>query len=226
MKPIDRLLITILALILAVGLVILSVSERAPAVKKGNTSLTEQSIDYSTIQNERPAISEANTKASEHTVSEIGGVVAEVYKEIIERSQLAAKSTDAITDNFSKDEYAQLLAILAKHAKYCHGTSECRVGDFRLTPVILDGDGKQQFIVQHDEYCGSGGCTTLLMSEGTKHVWKRLAGVFGYISVEPTSTHGKKDIKFSLKVYRDKGGWYMVDKKYSWSGQEYIISAN
>lgn len=226
MKPIDRLLIAILALIFGVGLVILSVAERVPDAKKGNTSSTEPSTEYSTTQNARPTISEANTKASEQTVSEIGGVVAEVYKEIIETSQLAARSTDAITDNFSKDEYAQLLAILAKHAKYCHGTSECRVGDFRLTPVILDGDGKQQFIVQHDEYCGSGGCTTLLMSEGTKHVWKRLAGVFGYISVEPTSTHGKKDIKFSLKVYRDKGGWYMADKKYSWSGQEYIINAN
>lgn len=137
MKTIDQLLKTILALIFAFALIILSVPERLPVVKKDNTSSTEQSTEYLTTKNEQLAISEASTKTSERAVSEIGGIVAEVYKDIIENSQIAARSTNAITDNFSKNEYAKLLTILAKHSKYCHGTSECSVGNFRLTPVNL-----------------------------------------------------------------------------------------
>ena len=124
--------------------------------------------------------------------------------------------------NFSEETFAALQSILDKHAEHCPGTTKCNVNRFSLYPVDLDGDERPEFVVTHRDYCGAGGCTTLLMAEGPERTWNRLASVFGDISVEPTLTRGRKDLRFTLKVYRTEGGWYMGNRKFTWSGSEYI----
>ena len=135
-----------------------------------------------------------------------------------------SKTEEALSNSnhFSQDHSVKLQSLLAGHKENCPSISTCQVNDFTLYPEDIDGDDKPEFIVTHKGYCGSGGCTALLMAEGSDQSWQPLADVFGFISIDSTSTLGKKDIHFYRKVYRNEGGWYMEGKKFFWTGNKYI----
>lgn len=174
-----------------------------PAIVAGNTS---------------NAVSDDAPKSTK-TIEEI---VASAYGPIIEASQRAEYSTEVVTSDFPENIYVELQSLLVNQAEHCSGNKKCVVNEFTLYSEDIDDDDRPEFIVTHSDFCGAGGCKTLLMAEGSDHTWHRLASVFGDISVDSTSTLGKKDIHFQRKVYRTEGGWYIAQRKFVWSGNKYI----
>lgn len=130
----------------------------------------------------------------------------------------------AISDNFGKDTFADLLSLLSKPDFQCSSGGNCEVNSFTLEPVNINGDGKNEYIVTHGGYCGSGGCTTLLMAEATDKTWAPLASTFGSLNVMTGATKGYRDIQHILKIYPSNRPWYMAAQKFSWSGREYLAN--
>lgn len=130
----------------------------------------------------------------------------------------------AISDNFDDDTVAELLSILSNFAVYCPGEGACEAKGFRLEPIDVNADGKNEFVVSNGGYCGSRGCTTLLMAEATDKAWVPLAGTFGNLNVMTVSTKGYRDIQHTLKIYPPNGPWYVAAQKFSWSGREYVAN--
>lgn len=133
----------------------------------------------------------------------------------------------AISDEFNNDTFAELLTILSKPALQCPSGGACEINGFTLEPIDINGDGKNEFIVTHGGYCGSGGCTTVLMAKTSDKTWAPLAGNFGGISVLENSTNGYRDIQRTHKIYVYSDGplpWYMATQKFSWSGREYVAN--
>ena len=136
-------------------------------------------------------------------------------------------ASKAISDNFNDDTFAELVSILSKPTLQCPSVGSCEIKQFTLEPVDINGDGKNEFIVTHGDYCGSGGCTTVLMAKASDNKWAPLAGNFGGISVMEKSTKGYRDIQRFHKIHLYTGGpmpWYMAAEKFSWSGREYVVN--
>lgn len=136
-------------------------------------------------------------------------------------------ASKAISDNFGDDTFADLLSILAKPTLQCPSVGSCEIKRFTLEPVDINGDGKNEFIVTHGDYCGSGGCTTVLIAKASDNKWAPLAGNFGAISVTEKSNKGYRDIQRTHKIYIYADGplpWYMATQQFSWSGSEYVAN--
>lgn len=141
--------------------------------------------------------------------------------------QKVNSASKAISDNFGNDTFADLLSILSKPDLHCPSGGTCQIRGFTLKPIDINGDGKNEFIVTHGDYCGSGGCTTVLMAKASNNAWAPLAGNFGDIRVMAESTKGYRDIGRIHKIYTDSNGplpWYMAAQKFSWSGREYVAN--
>lgn len=138
--------------------------------------------------------------------------------------QKVDSASKAISDNFGDDTFADLLSILSKLALHCPVEGTCETKSFTLKPIDINGDGKNEFIVTHGGYCGSGGCTTLLMAKASDNTWAPLAGIFGSLSVMPESTKGYRAIQHIGKIYPPDGPWYNAAQKFSWSGHEYVAN--
>jgi hypothetical protein len=141
--------------------------------------------------------------------------------------QKVNSASKAISHNFGDDTFADLLSILSKPTLHCPPGGTCEIKRFTLEPVDINGDGKNEFIVTHGGYCGSGGCTTLLMAKSSDNIWAPLAGNFGAIRVMAESTKGFRDIQIQRfhKVYLDSNRpspEYTAAQKFSWSGREYV----
>ncbi len=137
-----------------------------------------------------------------------------------EKNNSASK---AISDNFGDETLADLLSILSKPGLHCPSVGSCEIKRFTLRPVDINGDGINEFIVTHGDYCGSGGCTTVLMAKVSDNKWAPLAGNFGGISVLEESTKGYRNIQRTHKIYSNGPlPWYLATQKFSWSGREYV----
>lgn len=133
----------------------------------------------------------------------------------------------AISDKFDDDTFADLLAILSKPDLQCSSGSACEINGFTLEPIDINGDGKNEFIVTHSYYCGSGGCTTMLMAKASNNAWVPLAGNFDVdgLGVLENATNGYRDIQHSHKIYSDGPlPSYVATQKFSWSGREYVAN--
>lgn len=132
---------------------------------------------------------------------------------------------EALYNNFNDDTYDDLLTILSNLALHCSFQSTCDTNGFTLKRIDINSDGSNEFLVTHGSYCGSGGCTTVLMAQDSDHKWTPLAGNFGDINLLTGSTKGYQDIQYSYKTYTNLIGplpWYMAAQKFSWSGREYV----
>jgi len=134
------------------------------------------------------------------------------------------KPPKAIQDWLGDERLAEVAGILSNRSAHCPTNGLCESGRFILEPVDINADGKNEYIVTdtHRDFCGSGGCTTVLLSEAADHSWKVLAGVFGGISVLSGSTKGYRDIQHVAKAYLDGGGFYHKAQEFSWVGHEYV----
>lgn len=130
----------------------------------------------------------------------------------------------AISDKLGNDTFADLLSILSKPDLRCSSGGNCEVNGFTLEPVDINGDGKNEYVVTHGGYCGSGGCTILLMAEAANKTWAPVASTFGSLDVMAASTNGYRDIRHILKIYPSTGPWYVAAQKFSWSGREYLAN--
>lgn len=130
----------------------------------------------------------------------------------------------AISDNFGDDTFAELLSILANFTVHCPEEGTCKAKEFTFRPIDVNADGKNEFVVTNGDYCGSGGCTTLLMAEASDKTWAPLASTFGSLNVMTVSTRDYRDIQHILKIYPSNGPWYQVAQKFSWSGREYVAN--
>ncbi len=142
----------------------------------------------------------------------------------VEPNQEASSASKVITDNFDDNTIAGLLSILSEPSLHCPLDGACEIKRFTLEPIDINGDEKSEFIVTHRDYCGSGGCTTLLMAKAD-NTWTPLAGIFGSLSVMKVSTKGFRDIQRIQKSYRCSDcpfPWYMVAQTFSWTGREYV----
>ncbi len=139
-------------------------------------------------------------------------------------SQKVEAPPKAIGETFSKDDNADLISILSNRTAHCPRTGTCEIKEFTLEPIDVNADGKHEFIVTHDGYCGSGGCTTVLMAKASDNSWAPLAGIFGGIRIMATSTNGYRDIQLSERLYPTSEPWNNRDQKFSWSGHKYVAN--
>lgn len=118
--------------------------------------------------------------------------------------------------------FEQLQASLSKIRLVCQSSSDCEIDGFRLVPIDINHDDKYEFIVTHNDYCGAGGCTTLLISESADKKWSITTSTFGSIEGLTSITNGYIDIRYVYKIYPPDKPWYMAAQKLSWSGLTYI----
>ena len=124
------------------------------------------------------------------------------------------------TESLAEEEKNKLLAILLSDASNCLGDTACEFGRFSLLPVDIDLDGKAEYLVTHNDYCGSGGCSTFLFAKDTSG-WRQIASAFGWVSLAKTQRNGHRNLVLESKVYRPAGGWDMSSKEYFWAGNGY-----
>lgn len=145
----------------------------------------------------------------------------------VKPDQKVTSASKANSDNFGNDTFADLLSILSKPDLHCPSGDTCQIKRFTLESVDINGDEENEFIVTHGDYCGSGGCTTVLMAKASDKTWAPLAGNRGGIRVKAESTRGYSDIERIHKLYTNSNGplpWYTAAEKFSWSGREYVAN--
>ena len=95
--------------------------------------------------------------------------------------------------------------------------------------VDLKGEGKREVIVYvtGDFFCGSGGCTTLILTpkDSTYSVVKKMPTTRLPIRVLTTKSNGWLDIGIMTRVWYGEGNVYAREEKLSYNGKSYRSSA-
>ena len=123
---------------------------------------------------------------------------------------------------FNKEILRDALEIASNYDKHCPDEGECNVNEFAFIPTDLNSDGTKELIVTNRGFCGSGGCTSLIISKNTSEEWSVLVSLFGFINVLSSKKNGFNDILYITKIYPSDEPWYLAGQKFSWSGHEYV----
>lgn len=123
--------------------------------------------------------------------------------------------------SLNAEDAKQLVTILNSKTNTCSFNAKCSLGKFDLLPVDIDADGKSEYLVTVDGYCGSGGCSTFLYKEYPSTGWRQIAGAFGWVGISKNQHNGYLNLVVQNKVYRSTGGWDMSTQEYTWSGSVY-----
>ncbi len=138
-----------------------------------------------------------------------------------------SKSVSSVGDvtldsvSLNTEDARQLVTILNSKLNTCSFNVKCSLGKFNLLPVDIDTDGKPEYLVTVDGYCGSGGCSTFLYKEFPSTGWRQIAGAFGWVGISNNQHNGYLNLMVQNKVYRSTGGWDMSTQEYSWTGHGY-----
>lgn len=95
--------------------------------------------------------------------------------------------------------------------------------------VDLRDDGTQEIIVYvtGDFFCGSGGCTTLILApkDSSYRVVTKMSTTRSPIRVLETKSNGWHDISIMKRVWYGEGNIYAQEEKLSFNGKYYRTSA-
>ena len=130
------------------------------------------------------------------------------------------------SESLAANDKASLMEILSANASNCTSDAQCETGLFSLKPVDIDLDGKNEYLVTHRDYCGSGGCSTFLFRESNSLGWYQVASAFGWVTISNKQVNGQRTLIVESKVYRPAGGSDMTSQEYSWAENGYQISRN
>lgn len=124
-------------------------------------------------------------------------------------------------ESLSADDRNTLEQALSTGSFICPSNAPCEFEDFELLPVDVDMDGKNEYLVKHQGYCGSGGCSTFLYKESKAAGWKQIASAFGFVRIGEMNENGYRNLIVESKIYRTEGGFDLTSKDYSWDGVGY-----
>lgn len=124
-------------------------------------------------------------------------------------------------DIFSEIKIAALEKAIIDIKGKCSIDSECESNGFKVKPINLEIDDGIQFIVNHNDYCGAGGCTTMLVRNGNNGSMEILAGNFGGIAAIELKNRISKGVRFTNKHYKDQGGFVYIQQDFAWVGNKF-----
>lgn len=124
-------------------------------------------------------------------------------------------------DKFQDEAMIELGAIIINFEDKCRKDIECALNGFKIQPIDLNIDAGTQYLVTNNDYCGAGGCTTMLVRKGINGEMEILAGNFGKIEPIKLSGNSHTGIRLINKHYKEQGGFSHIKQDFAWSGTKF-----